>query len=109
MLTQKLGRSTVQQLLRNLHIGGVNKWDDDDPSLPRPERQNSWESEHENDYMHDRMSHNSTSNVDQLRGGHDSNSADGVALPLVMVGHGAGPYMMGRDGEQEEFGGFQVR
>lgn len=121
---QKLGRSSVQQLLRKLHIGGGIRWDEEDSATPRqgPERQNSWETEHEvaNEFMQDcnRGSHISIASSmqnDSFQGTVDS-SADGVSLPLIMVGQGAGPYMMGRDLGVEDvhsdpgaaFGGFQV-
>lgn len=100
----------MEQLLRKLHIGVGNRREEDDAGSPRwpPERQNSWDSEHDNDFLQerDRVSHSRIQN-DPYRGS-DANNSDGLSLPLVAVGHGAGPYNMGREGDHEEFGGFQV-
>lgn len=104
---QKLGRTSVQQLLRKLHIGS---WDGEETNAsPKqtPERQNSWESEHENEFLPERDQWSSNRLVANNALQSDS-SADGATLPLVVIGHGAGPYMMGRDGEDEESAGFQV-
>lgn len=108
----KLGRSSVEQLLRKLHIGAGMRREEEDagPRWP-PERQNSWESEDPNDFLQERerMSHGSVAgrmHNDLYRTG-DLSNVDGFALPLVAVGHGGGPYIMGGEGEHEEFGGFQ--
>jgi len=59
----RLGRSSVAQLLRKLHIGGGNRREEDDAGSPRwpPDRQNSWDSEHDNDFLQERerVSHSS--------------------------------------------------
>ena len=104
---QKLGRSSVQQLLRKLHIGS---WDGEETNTsPKqtPDRQNSWELEHEKEFLQERDQWSSNRLVANNALQTDS-SADSATLPLVVVGHGAGPYMMGRDGEDEESAGFQV-
>lgn len=104
---QKLGRSSVQQLLRKLHIGS---WDGEESGAsPKqtPERQNSWESEHENEFLQERDQWSSNRLIANNTLQKDSN-VDNSTLPLVVIGHGAGPYTMGRDGENEESAGFQV-
>lgn len=104
----------MQQLLRKLHIGGGNRREEDDAGSPRwpPDRQNSWDSEHDNELLQERerASHSSIASrlqIDSYRGS-DANASDGLSLPLVAVGHSSGPYNMGREVEHEEFGGFQV-
>lgn len=99
--------------MRKLHIGAGMRREEEDagPRWP-PERQNSWESEDPNDFLQERerMSHGSVAgrmHNDLYRTG-DLSNVDGFALPLVAVGHGGGPYIMGGEGEHEEFGGFQV-
>jgi serine/threonine-protein kinase CTR1 len=110
----RLGRSSVAQLLRKLHIGGGNRREEDDAGSPRwpPDRQNSWDSEHDNDFLQERerVSHSSIASrlqIDSYKGS-DANVSDGLSLPLVAVGHSSGPYNTGREVEHEEFGGFQV-
>lgn len=102
----------MEQLLRKLHIGVGNRREENEAGSPRwpPERQNSWDSEHDTDFIHerDRTSHGSVVSRIQSDPFRGSDATDGLSLPLVAVGHGAGSYNTGREGEHEEFGGFQV-